>query len=191
MPACWRPRFLASSDKAVARRLDAWRAQPDRGGRQAPEGLIAAMADQHFPASAGRDDRHSRRRPARPHAGAGGGAARPALPRLLPGQGIAGVRCRAAYHRGRVRRRGRAGEIRRCGRRHHLRVRERAGRDGGVPRRAQAGVARSESAGDDAGPPDRKAVRHVARLRDGGVCRNQQRRRSHARARRRSAARRC
>ena len=47
--------------------------------------------------------------------------------------------------------------------------------------RAQAGVARSESAGDHAGPAGRKTVRHLARLSDRGVRRGQQRRRSDAR----------
>ena len=43
-----------------------------------------------------RDHRHSRRRPARPHAGAGGGTARFALPRLFAGKGFLRLRGDAA-----------------------------------------------------------------------------------------------
>ena len=71
---------LALSDAGLADRLDAWRAAQ-----------TAAVADErrrtrHEPAAARLDHRHHRRRPARPHAGDGRGAAR--LPH--PGAGAAG-----------------------------------------------------------------------------------------------------
>ena len=44
------------------------------------------------------------------------------------------------------------------GRRHHLRIRERAGQDRRISGQAQARAARPEGAGDHAGPADRKEI---------------------------------
>ena len=64
--------------------------------------------------------------------------------------------------RRRLRRQGGARPLRARMRRHHLRIRERAGADRGVPLRAQAGAARPEGAGDHAGPADREGFRRRA-----------------------------
>ena len=88
---------LALSDAALAERLDAWRASADRRGRRAPVGR------RHDGAAAARlDDRHHRRRPARPHAGDGRRPARlphrhPRAAGRLPGGQVANRQIVAAY----------------------------------------------------------------------------------------------
>ena len=78
-PACWPPPSWPWRDPALAARLDALRAprRPRRcaatRGRTIPAMTVPAAAECH--------DRPGRRRPARPHVGDGGGAARLSLPR--------------------------------------------------------------------------------------------------------------
>ena len=141
MPRCSPPRCWRSPTRALAKRLAAWRkAQTDVGRRSARDG----MTRRDHALAARRDHRHSRRRPARPHAGAGGRAARLQVPRLC-----ARARIRRAFDVVRTRHAAPTMPISDaldrfaddC-RRHHLRIRERAGADRDLPGRAQAGAAR-------------------------------------------------
>ena len=82
---------LALSDAAIAKRLDAWRARADQSRRQTAQRLNRV-------AETRRDHRHSRRRPARPHACARRGAAGFALSRLFAGKEFLRLRRGARRH---------------------------------------------------------------------------------------------
>ena len=123
----------------------------------------------------GSNDRHSRRRPARPHAGARGGAPWLQGSRLLRRDRVLRVLCRRRHDARAVQRQARAGEIRGRVRRRHLRVRERARRDGAFSRRSCAGRAERAFARHRAGSLPGEELHCRARHRDSGIPARRQR----------------
>ena len=82
---------LALSDSRLAKRLDQWRARQTEAVAAAPEGLERSAHPRL-------DDRHSRRRPTRPHARARGRAPRIQMPRLRSQSGRGRLRRGASGH---------------------------------------------------------------------------------------------
>ena len=139
------------------------RARPPRSASARKTEAIHDGSATFSAAQGRRDHRHSRRRPARPHAGAGRRAARPALPCLCAGEGFLRLRSGAAP-------RSRIIDDKTSARRY-----SRATCDvityefENVPAECaaflaqpQAGAARSEGAGEHAGPPDREGFHRRA-----------------------------
>ena len=83
---------LALSDSRLAKRLDQWRARQTEAVAARPKDYEIARALPQL------DDRHSRRRPARPHARARGRAPRIQMPRLRSQSGRGRLRCGASGH---------------------------------------------------------------------------------------------
>ncbi len=177
MPPCSPPPCWRCPTQALAKRLDAWRARQtaaigkrpanERAARKRAEKSAAPERSREGCAGAEtrRHHRHSRRRPARPHAGAGRGAARPALPRLCSDiEEPCGFDVAARATRRRLCRRGRARPLRRrvsmssptnsrtCRRR----------RRASLPRRKPV-LPDPQGAGNDAGPADREGIHRRAR----------------------------
>ncbi len=117
-PGCWRPSILALVDDGAGRAARRLAGGADRIGRR------DAPSDR-----ARRHHRDHRRRPARPDAGAGRGAARlQGATSSTRTSGPCAADVAARFHPRRIRRRGGAGALCRRLRRRHLRVRESAGR---------------------------------------------------------------
>ena len=90
-------RGLARRGDAGEQRRGARRSGSKHGARRKPDRWPKRPNDDR----AGLDHRHHRRRPARPHAGDGGGPARLHMPYLRPARAAAGGRRRGSCHRAR------------------------------------------------------------------------------------------
>ena len=169
--------ILALADPDSRRRAGRVAAGADRRRRRAPGPKPARHSGQPLMLPPGEHDRHSRRRPARPHDRAGRRPARLSHAHLRQRARFPG---RAGVRRGddrAVRRRRRARPLRRRGRCRDLRIRERPGRRAAPRRRETPGPAAPGDHRDRPGPAARKDFPALDRRRDGRVPRGRRARR--------------